>query len=234
MPAAAAHVKTLDTCTPGRQMRHFVSAMLVIAGVIHLLPLPGIMGAERLAQLYGVSLSEPNVALFMQHRAVLFGLLGLFLILAAFRPALQRLAFAAGFASVVSIQMGESMTSPAKTIFVFGLYLLGLGVVLVLEPNLLLSVFRIPVTSEVWIRVIGVLVLEFGVCYVVAAQKNWEGFIALTVPLRLSVMVFFAAFVLLLNAPPALLLFGAADLAFALWTWNAIRRRGAPNAGSVA
>jgi hypothetical protein len=126
------------------------------------------------------------------------------------------------------------MTYPAKTIFVFGLYLLGLGVVLVLVPNLLLSVFRIPATSEVWIRVVGVLVLEFAVCYVVAAQKNWEGFIAITVPLRLSVMVFFAAFVFLVDAPSALLLFGATDLAFALWTWNAIRKSGAANVRSVA
>ena len=126
------------------------------------------------------------------------------------------------------------MTYPAKTIFVFGLYLLGLGAVLVLAPNLLLSVFRITGTSEVWIRVVGMLVLEFGVCYVVAAQKNWEGFIALTVPLRFSVMVFFAAFVFFANAPMALLLFGATDLAFALWTWNATRQSGASNVRSVA
>jgi hypothetical protein len=38
----------------------------------------------------------------MRHRAVLFGLLGLFLVHAAFRPTLQPLAFVAGFASVVS------------------------------------------------------------------------------------------------------------------------------------
>ena len=119
------------------------------------------------------------------------------------------------------------MTYPAKTLFVFGVYLLGLGVVLVLDPNLLLSLFRVAATAEIWIRVVGMLVLEFGVCYVVAAQKNWAGFIALTVPLRLSVMVFFAAFVFLAHAPAALLLFGAADLAFALWTWSAIRK-GAP------
>ena len=126
------------------------------------------------------------------------------------------------------------MTYPAKTIFVFGLYLLGLGVVLMLVPNVLLSVFRISATSEVWIRIVGMLVLEFGVCYVVAAQKNWEGFIALTVPLRVSVMVFFAAFVFFLKAPTALLLFGATDLAFALWTWSATRKGGAGNARSVA
>jgi len=126
------------------------------------------------------------------------------------------------------------MTYPARTIFVFGLYLLGLGVVLVLAPNLLLSVFRIPPTSEIWVRIVGVLVLEFAACYIVAGQKNWEGFIAITIPLRCAVMVFFAAFVFLLNAPVAFLLFGATDLAFALWTWSATRKVGTSNVRSVA
>ena len=126
------------------------------------------------------------------------------------------------------------MSYPAKTLFVFGLYLLGLGVALVLQPNLLLSLFGIAPTSEVWIRVIGMLVLEFGVCYVVAARKNWEGFIALTIPLRLSVMLFFATFVFLVQAPPALLLFGAVDVAFALWTWSAFRKGGTSAVRSTA
>ena len=116
------------------------------------------------------------------------------------------------------------MTYPAKTVLVFGLYLLGLGAMLVLAPNFLLSLFRIPATPEVWIRVVGMLVLELGVFYVVAAQRNWQGFIALTVPLRLSVIVFFAAFVFLGDAPTMLLLFGATDFAFAVWTWTANRR----------
>jgi hypothetical protein len=38
----------------------------------------------------------------MRHRAVLFGLLGLFLLFAAFRPPFQTIAFIAGFVSVVS------------------------------------------------------------------------------------------------------------------------------------
>lgn len=38
----------------------------------------------------------------MRHRAVLFGLLGVFLILAAFRPAFQLSAFALGLVSVLS------------------------------------------------------------------------------------------------------------------------------------
>lgn len=83
-------------------MRHLVSAMLVVVGVIHLLPLSGVLGSERLAALYGLSFDEPNLAILMRHRAVLFGLLGLFLCFAAFRPTWQTIAFVAGFVSVVS------------------------------------------------------------------------------------------------------------------------------------
>lgn len=83
-------------------MRYLVSAMLLVVGVIHLLPLSGMLGSEQLAKLYGLSFSEPNLAILMRHRAVLFGLLGLLLVFAAFRPSFQSVAFIAGFVSVVS------------------------------------------------------------------------------------------------------------------------------------
>ena len=83
-------------------MHHLVSAMLVVVGVIHLLPLSGVLGGGRLSVLYGLPFDEPNLAILMRHRAVLFGLLGLFLCVAAFRPAWQTIAFVAGFVSVVS------------------------------------------------------------------------------------------------------------------------------------
>lgn len=83
-------------------MRHLISAMLVVVAVIHLLPVAGVLGGDRLTALYGVSLSEPNLAILMRHRAVLFGMLGLFLVVSAFRPSLQPVAFGAGFVSVLS------------------------------------------------------------------------------------------------------------------------------------
>lgn len=83
-------------------MQKLVAAMLIIVGIIHLLPLSGAVGAERLTSLYGLSFQEADLIILMRHRAVLFGLLGLFLICAAFRPSLQLLAFVAGFVSVVS------------------------------------------------------------------------------------------------------------------------------------
>ena len=79
-----------------------VSALLVVAGVIHLLPLPGALGAGTLARLYGLdpaALADPNLALLLRHRAVLFGVVGLLLVAAAFDATLRRPALVAGFVS---------------------------------------------------------------------------------------------------------------------------------------
>ena len=75
---------------------------LALAGVIHLLPLPGVLGAPQLGRLYGIAVDDPNLAILLQHRAVLFGLLGVLLIAAAFRPELRAIALIAGLASTVS------------------------------------------------------------------------------------------------------------------------------------
>lgn len=83
-------------------MRYLISSMLVIVGIIHLLPVSGALGTERLVALYGLSFDEPNLAILMRHRAVLFGLLGAFLVVAAFKPEYQGAALVAGFASVLS------------------------------------------------------------------------------------------------------------------------------------
>jgi hypothetical protein len=76
--------------------------MLLIVGIIHLLPLSGVLNANRLQVLYGIAIEDPNLEILMRHLAVLFGLLGAFLVSAAFIPSLQLPALVAGFVSVVS------------------------------------------------------------------------------------------------------------------------------------
>lgn len=83
-------------------MRYLISAMLMVVGIIHLLPLVGVVSSDRLSALYGLSFTDPNFVILMRHRAVLFGLLGMFFMLAAFKSAFQPLAFVAGFISIVS------------------------------------------------------------------------------------------------------------------------------------
>jgi hypothetical protein len=82
--------------------RKIVSATLIVLGLIHLLPLAGVLGPPRLYALYGLDFTDPNLAILMRHRAVLFGLLGVFVVSAAFRRPLQAIALVAAAISVVS------------------------------------------------------------------------------------------------------------------------------------
>lgn len=118
----------------------------------------------------------------------------------------------------------DLMTATARSIQVFGVYLLLPGATLVAAPNLLLGVFGFPPTDGVWIRVVGMLAGILGVYDLRAAHAGQTAFFGWTVPVRLAVPVFFAAFVALGMAPAALLLLGAVDAAGALWTRSALRR----------
>ncbi len=79
-----------------------VKLCLLVVAVIHLLPLAGLFGVERLRDLYGITLDSPSAILLMQHRAVLFGLLGSVLLLAIAWPVIRPVALAAAWISVVS------------------------------------------------------------------------------------------------------------------------------------
>lgn len=83
-------------------MTHLVAVMLLVVAIIHLLPVTGVLGSAQLQGLYGLRIDDPGLEVLMRHRAVLFALLGAFLVFAAFRPAYRTLAFLGGFASVLS------------------------------------------------------------------------------------------------------------------------------------
>lgn len=91
-------------------MQALVSAMLVVVAIIHLFPLLGVLGATQLTSLYGLDFSDPNLAILMRHRAVLFGLMGAFFLYSAFKSTLQPIAFVAGFISIVSFLVLVWMT----------------------------------------------------------------------------------------------------------------------------
>jgi hypothetical protein len=98
-----------------------------------------------------------------------------------------------------------------------------LGLVLLIAPNFLLGLFGIPETTEVWIRVVGMLVLILGAYYFHASRNELEVFFKISVPGRFSVLAFLIAFVLLGFAPPVLIVFGLIDSAAALWTMLSLR-----------
>ncbi len=110
------------------------------------------------------------------------------------------------------------MSKEAKSIFVFAVYLILLGITLLVVPNVLLSVFAYPTTDEVWIRVVGMLLVMIAFYYIQAARNELIAFFWWTVYARSAVIIFFIAFVVLGLARPILILFGAVDLLAALWT----------------
>jgi len=115
------------------------------------------------------------------------------------------------------------MNRASRSVFVFGLYLTGMGLGLVAVPNTLFGVLRLPASTEIWPRVLGVVTLVLAYYYIQAARSELTGFFRWTVTARMMVFVVFTAFVLLGLAPATLALLGAVDLAAAIWTAVALR-----------
>jgi hypothetical protein len=115
------------------------------------------------------------------------------------------------------------MSRAAVSMFAFAVYLFVLGVVLLVAPNVLLGIFGFEPTTEVWVRIVGMLVVFLGYYYLSAARGEVVPFMLWSVQARPFVIVFFAVFVALGWAKPALILFGAVDLAGAVWTYLALR-----------
>jgi hypothetical protein len=106
---------------------------------------------------------------------------------------------------------------------IFAIYVFIIGPVLMIVPNLLLALFGLPPTSEVWIRLIGLLALNIGVFLWVAARHEYTHFLHASVATRCMVFVVIAGFAVLGFAPPVIMVFGVIDLAGGLWTYFALR-----------
>jgi hypothetical protein len=83
-------------------MRWLSPILLALVGLVHLLPVTGAFGAPHLERLYGVAITDPNLLVLMQHRAVLFAIVGGLLLAGVFRPEWRPLAIAIGLLSVGS------------------------------------------------------------------------------------------------------------------------------------
>ena len=116
------------------------------------------------------------------------------------------------------------MSPAARSLRAFALYLLPLAALLLVAPNVLLAPVGLPPTSEVWIRLVGMLVSTVAVFLWVGAGSEYLPFFRATVMTRLAVPVFLLLFVLAGWVRWPILLFGVIDLAAALWTWSCLKR----------
>lgn len=117
------------------------------------------------------------------------------------------------------------MTAAAKSVYYFGLYLYVVGLTLIFVPNFLLRTLQMEETNEVWIRVVGVLVLCIAFYYHQSGAKNITGMFLLSTIARTLVCLSFIAFVLLKFVSPIIIGFGVIDMLGAIWTYTALKKQ---------
>lgn len=81
-------------------MSKAITACLVIVGLINFVPVVAILSAQHLENVYAIALPSSDLIILMRHRALLFGILGGFVLYSAFSKTYQ---------SVAMIMAGISM-----------------------------------------------------------------------------------------------------------------------------
>lgn len=70
-------------------MTKLITACLVIVGLINFLPVLTLISVPKLEETYAISLLSNDLIILMKHRALLFGILGGFILYSAFVPIYQ-------------------------------------------------------------------------------------------------------------------------------------------------
>ena len=118
------------------------------------------------------------------------------------------------------------MTKSAKSVFIFGLYMVIIGLALLIVPNLFLTPFGIEPSHEVWIRLSGILLMALAVYYILGAKHELVVIMKATGFIRLTIIVFFSTFVVLDLVSPNIILFAVIDFFGGLWTLLMLKKEG--------
>jgi hypothetical protein len=121
-------------------MRAILVVLILGAGIVNLLPAIGALSAGRLQSLYGVVIEDPNLAILMRHRAVLFAIIGALLVASAFQPALRPVAFAAGLVSMgsfvaLALRVGDPNPALRRIVWIDVLASIGLLIAAILDQR---------------------------------------------------------------------------------------------------
>jgi hypothetical protein len=117
------------------------------------------------------------------------------------------------------------MSRPARTLFVFGLYVVLTGLVFLTAPELLIALLRLPPSPPGWPRIVGVLALVIGTYDLVGSHSESLPHIKASVPIRFAFAAAMTILFLTRQMPVTVLAFGAIDAAGAVWTAMTLRER---------
>jgi hypothetical protein len=118
------------------------------------------------------------------------------------------------------------MSKSAKSVFIYGIYLAFNGLMLLLAPNVLITSLGIEPTSEVWIRLAGILLMAISVYYYLAAKYELIVIMKATAFIRFTIIFFFTAFVLLDFVSQNIIGISVIDFLGGLWTTIMLKKEG--------
>lgn len=119
---------------------------------------------------------------------------------------------------------GGDMSRAARSLFVFGIYVVITGLAFLAVPAALISLLRLPPATVGWARVIGLLALVIGTYDIVGSRSGSLAYIRASIPVRFGFAAGIALLVALGQMPATVLPLGAIDAAGAIWTAVALRR----------
>jgi hypothetical protein len=111
------------------------------------------------------------------------------------------------------------------SLVVQAIYVIITGLQLIFIPNMLLSMFGFEPTSEIWIKVLGIVILPLSAVYYAISKQGNEESVRATILSRGFVGIGFTLMALLGQAPMALILFAGIDIATAIWTWMEMKKK---------
>lgn len=94
---------------------------------------------------------------------------------------------------------------------------------LVFIPNVFLTTFGFETTTEVWMKVLGIVVLALAVLYYGLNESGNRESVVWSVRARLTAGLGFVLLVLIGDAKLSLLIFALLDIATAIWTHFELR-----------
>ncbi|MHA2280541.1 MAG: hypothetical protein ACXAC5_06795 [Promethearchaeota archaeon] len=120
--------------------------------------------------------------------------------------------------------MLKDMSRAALSIFIFGIYVIFLGISFLFFPEMMFTILAEPNPPDVVSRVLGMIFVLLAYYYIRAAFEEMTKFFMWTVHTRASIIIFLIIFAALGLTSPLIVLFGVIDLAAAIWTFWALRK----------
>lgn len=110
------------------------------------------------------------------------------------------------------------MNRAARSVFLFGFYVVVMGAALVVAPQAMFRLLELPPSSDGFIRMIGLLALVIGYYDIAGGKSEALIYLRASVLVRFGFATGVALIVATGQMPPALLPIGAMDFAGAVWT----------------